>query len=162
MLTILTLGDETLYKKCSLVADIDRGITDFTSVMIDTMLENKGIGLAAPQVGDLKKIFVCRAPGDKPRVFVNPEIIRTSEIQGPYEEGCLSIPGVWSDVIRPLEITIQAWNESGKPFTIDADGILARIILHEMDHLKGVLLIDHLNEKKRSRIIKTFEKKRKK
>ena len=162
MLEILTLGDETLRKRCTLVADIDKRIENFTAAMIESMVQSEGIGLAAPQVGDLRKIFVSNAPGDKIRVFVNPEIIMTSEIQAPYEEGCLSIPGFYSDVVRPVSIKVQAWNEFGKLFALDADGILARVILHEMDHLKGVLFIDHLNEKKRSRIEKMFYRKLKK
>ena len=162
MLEILTLGHETLRKRCTLVSDFDKCIEDFTTLMIESMLQAQGIGLAAPQVGDLKKIFVANAPGDKIRVFINPEIIMTSESLGSREEGCLSIPGFYADIIRPISIKVQAWNEIGRLFTLDADGILARVILHEMDHLKGVLFIDHLNEKKRSRIEKMFFRKKKK
>ncbi|MDY7029734.1 MAG: peptide deformylase, partial [Spirochaetota bacterium] len=86
----------------------------------------------------------------------------TSQEQLPYEEGCLSIPGVWGDVIRPQAITVQAVNEKGKPFRIDADGILARVIQHEMDHLKGVLFIDHLEENARNKLLKIYDRKQRK
>lgn len=156
---IITLGDETLTKPATLVADIDKGIADFTAAMLETMMKGNGIGLAASQVGYLKRIFVCHFQGDIPRVFINPEILRTSNDQETFEEGCLSIPGIYADVVRPEEITVQAWDEKGKPFTIDADGLLARVIQHEMDHLRGVLFIDHLNPKKRERVVKQYYRK---
>ncbi len=158
MLNILTFPDELLTKKAALVTNIDRKISDFTNAMLKTMYKGRGIGLAAPQVGDLKAVFVCHAQDDIPRVFINPEITGTSNKQVSYEEGCLSIPGIYADILRAEEITVQAWDEKGKPFTIDAEGILARIIIHEMDHLKGMLFIDRVNEKKRQRLINTYNK----
>ena len=126
--------------------------------MIDAMHESDGIGLAGPQVGVEKRLFVCHVPDDEPRVFINPDIIGTSQELSPYEEGCLSIPGVYSEIIRPNSITVQAWNLEGKPFRMEVSGILARVIQHEMDHLKGVLFIDHLTEKKRQRIVSQYER----
>ncbi len=158
MLEILTLGSDLLRKKCATVAVFDKKLEDLAVAMIDAMHESDGIGLAGPQVGVEKRIFVCHVPDDDPRIFINPDIIGTSEELSPYEEGCLSIPGVYSDVIRPVSITVQAWNLAGRPFKMTAEGILARVIQHEMDHLKGVLFIDHLNEKKRQRIITQYEK----
>jgi len=157
----MTLGkdDRILRAQCSVVPDIDGSIKDFSLAMIETMHAGNGIGLAAPQVGDLSRLFVVHVQGDTPRVFINPEIIGTSMETVPYEEGCLSIPGLYYDVTRPAEITIQAWDENGRPFTLDADGILARVIQHEYDHLKGTLFIDHLSEKQRSRLLTVYNRK---
>lgn len=158
MLDIKILGDDVLKKQASLVPKVDRQIKDLIEAMFETMHEGKGVGLAAPQIGELKRLFVCHATDDKPRVFINPEIIATSEEQNIYEEGCLSIPDVWADVLRPAWITVQARDENGKLFTLEATGFLARVIQHEIDHLNGVLFIDRINEKKRQRILKTFGK----
>jgi peptide deformylase len=98
---------------------------------------------------------------DVPRVFINPSIIETSEELVKYEEGCLSIPGLYADVIRPKTVRIQAWNEKGRPFTLTADGILARVILHEYDHLEGTLFIDRISEVKRNRILAKLAKAKK-
>lgn len=144
------------------ILDIDGKIAGLAEAMLESMYNGDGIGLAGPQVGVLKQIFVCHAQNDQPRVFINPQIIATSQEQLPYEEGCLSIPGVWGDVIRPQAITVQAVNEKGKLFRIDADGILARVIQHEMDHLKGVLFIDHLDEDARNRLLKIYGRKQRK
>lgn len=159
MLEIVTLGDDVLHKHAAVVADIDRKIVDLTDGMIEAMHAGKGIGLAGPQVGELKRLFVAHVQGDEPRVFINPQIVATSEEQVTYEEGCLSIPGIYADVVRPAEVTVQAWNQRGRPFTIDVDGLLARVVQHEIDHLNGVLFIDLLNEKKRQRIINQYNKK---
>jgi peptide deformylase len=158
MLDILTLGNEVLRKKCASIAVFDKKLEDLTVAMIDAMHESDGIGLAGPQVGVEKRLFVCHVPDDEPRVFINPDIIGTSQELSPYEEGCLSIPGVYSEIIRPNSITVQAWNLEGKPFRMEVSGILARVIQHEMDHLKGVLFIDHLTEKKRQRIVSQYER----
>ncbi len=159
MLDIITLGNEILTQVADPVGDIDKSVEDFVSEMFEALYKGNGIGLAAPQVGILKKIFVCHAQGDKPRAFINPEIIRTSPEEVLYEEGCLSIPGIWADVRRPGSITVQAFDITGKPFTIDADGILARVIQHEYDHLKGILFIDRLSELKKQRALKAYQKK---
>lgn len=158
MLRILTLGDERLTRRAALITDIDRIIAELSQGMIDAMHEGNGIGLAGPQVGELKRLFVCHVTGDMPRVFINPEIIQTSQELVTYEEGCLSIPGIFADVVRPELVTIQAWNEKGRPFRIDADGLLSRVIQHELDHLNGILFLDHVSEKKRQRLVKLYSK----
>ena len=158
MLDIKILGEEVLKKHSSLVPKVDRPVQDLIQAMFETMYEGKGVGLAAPQVGESKRLFVCHATDDKPRVFINPEIIATSEEQVIFEEGCLSIPNVYCDVLRPAWITVQARDENGKIFTLDARGYLARVIQHEIDHLNGMLFIDRINEKKRQRIMKNFKK----
>ena len=161
MLDIVTLGNDILRKKCATVAAFNTTLQDLMEAMVVTMREGNGIGLAGPQVSVEKRLFVCQVPDREPMFFINPELIGTSEEVFPYEEGCLSIPGIYSDVIRPSWIKVQAWNSNGRPFTLEADGILARVVQHEMDHLKGILFIDHLNEKKRMRLIKTYEKRMK-
>ncbi|HAK44538.1 MAG TPA: peptide deformylase [Spirochaeta sp.] len=159
---VVTVGsayEEILHKQAAVVADIDERIVRLTQEMIDSLSIHKGIGLAGPQVNEQLRLFVTHATGDIPRVFINPEITMTSNDLVPYEEGCLSVPGIYADVMRSEEIQIQAWNENGKPFTLDADGILARVILHEYDHLRGRLFIDKLSEKKRERLMKTYNRK---
>ena len=161
MLDIVTLGDDVLREKAALIADINEEIADLAAKMIEILDTGIGVGLAGPQVGVSKRIFVTKAPGDIARVFINPEIIFTSQEQGKYEEGCLSIPGIYAEVIRPLAVSIQAWNLKGKPFRIDDDDYLARIIQHENDHLNGILFPDRLKDKQRERVLKIYEKKRK-
>jgi peptide deformylase len=158
VLEIKTLGDEVLKKQAALVPKVDRNIQDLVQGMFEAMEKGNGLGLAAPQVGELKRLFVTRIPEDTPRVFINPEILATSEEQISYEEGCLSIPGLYAEVTRPSWVTVQARDEKGKLFTIDVSGLLARVVQHELDHLNGVLFIDRLPEKKRQRIIKSYKK----
>ena len=152
---ILTLGDDLLRQKAepvTLDSDKDQWIAVYQD-MLAALKKGKGVGLAGPQVGLMRRIFIVNIDGDVPRFFINPSIIETSPETAKYEEGCLSVPGVWADVIRPKFVKVQAWNEKGRPFTIEAGGLLARVILHEYDHLEGVLFIDRLSELKRKRIL---------
>ena len=126
--------------------------------MLKALETGKGIGLAGPQVGLMKRIFVVNIEGDIPRIFINPSILETSQETCKLEEGCLSIPEIYADVVRSREIKVQAWNEKGRPFTLQASGILARVILHEYDHLEGILFLDRLTEAKRNRLMAKFEK----
>ncbi|MDR3146419.1 MAG: peptide deformylase [Treponema sp.] len=155
---IITLGNELLRRKAEPVGRIDGRYKRIAEEMIEALRAGKGVGLAGPQIGLAERIFVVEIQGDEPRVFINPSIIETSRETVKYEEGCLSLPGVWADVIRPASVRIQAWNERGRPFTLEADGILARVILHEYDHLEGVLFIDRLSEVKRNRILAKLDK----
>jgi len=157
MLNIVTLGDERLGKHSILVPDFDGEIESLIEQMFETMHANKGVGLAAVQVGKLIRLFITDVPKDAPRVFINPEVIETSVDQGSFEEGCLSIPEVNTDVIRPMQVQLQAWNVKGRPFSMDADDLLARVIQHEVDHLNGVLFIDRIDPKKRERLVKQYE-----
>lgn len=159
MLNILTLGDPLLKKTSALVPDINANIGTLAGEMFDAMERARGLGLAAVQVGELIRLFITLVPRDKPRVFINPDILETSIEEVPYEEGCLSIPGLNADVNRPASVRIQAWNEKGRPFTVDVDGLLARVILHEFDHLNGILFIDRLEAKKRARLITEYQEK---
>lgn len=159
MYNIVTLGDAVLKRNSIMVPDIDDEIKYFIEGLFDTMYEGKGIGLAAVQVGKPLRLFITHSPKDMPRVFINPEIVETALEEDIYEEGCLSIPGINADVTRPYAVKIQAWNERGKPFTLDADGLLARVIQHEYDHLNGILFVDRLNNKKRERLLKSYKRK---
>lgn len=152
---------DILRQKTVPVTDFDANLAQLAREMITTMVDGRGIGLAAPQVGSLLSLFIA-LDDEKPLVFVNPEIIGTSLELVPYEEGCLSIPGMYEEVIRPEAVVIQAYNEKGRPFKRECDGLLARIIQHELDHLKGVLFIDHIGEMKRNRLLKQYEKNLKK
>ena len=159
---IVTIGAKVLEEKAAVVAKIDDKIKRLSTEMIEIMRKGRGVGLAAPQIGISTRMFVCEIQGDKPRVFINPEIISTSQETVLFEEGCLSIPGVYADVSRPESVIIQAWNEDGKPFTLEASGYLGRVIQHEYDHLNGRLFIEYLDPKKRERLLKQYYKKKKK
>ena len=158
MLNIVTLGDGRLRKHSIVVPEFDGGIQSLAEQMLETMHIHKGVGLAAVQVGKMIRLFVTDLPKDMPRVFINPEIVETSLDQVTYEEGCLSIPDINADVVRPTQVRVQAWNLKGRPFSLDADDLLARVILHEIDHLNGVLFIDRVNPKKRDRLVRQYEK----
>jgi peptide deformylase len=156
MLNIITLGDEQLRKHSIVVPELDGTVHTLIEQMFESMRANKGIGLAAVQVGNLYRLFITEIAGDKPRVYVNPEILETSLEQVSYEEGCLSIPGVEAEVVRPQRVRVQAWNERGRPFSLDAEDLLARVIQHEYDHLNGVLFIDRIDPKKRERLVRLY------
>ena len=158
MLEVITIGNEILKEKAALVSDINEDTEKFVQEMIETMENKSGIGLAAPQVAVKKRVFITNAPGDILRVFINPDIILTSQELDDYEEGCLSVPGVYANLTRPEAVTIQAWDLKGKVFRLDADGILARVIQHELDHLNGILFPDRLSEKQRERVLKMYER----
>ncbi|MFW5788607.1 MAG: peptide deformylase [Spirochaetota bacterium] len=149
--------DELLRAASNKVADIDEEIASLADAMVEKMHTARGIGLAGVQVGYLHRMFVTHVEGDKPRVFINPTIIETSVEQSDYDEGCLSIPAIYADVTRPEAVRVQAWNERGRPFTIDADGLLARVIQHENDHLNGVLFIDYLTEEVRDTVMASYD-----
>ena len=157
MLPIIKLGDTTLTKHSVVVPDINGDIASLVSDMFEAMDRARGVGLAAVQVGKLLRIFVTHAQGDGPRVFINPDILETSIEVVPMEEGCLSIPGLYTDVMRPSSVRVQAWNLKGRPFSLTADGYLARVIQHEYDHLNGVLFIDRIDPKKKQRLLAGYE-----
>lgn len=137
-------GDDVLRKKCRKVDEIDNRLLTLIKDMIETMYEAEGVGLAAPQVGILKRLFVVDI-GEGPMVFINPEILETSGTQTD-EEGCLSLPGETEEVVRPNYVKARALNEKGEEFEIEAEELLARAILHEYDHLNGTLFIDRVKK----------------
>jgi len=158
---IITLGNEILRQKAEKIAEINDDIKNLAQSMLEILKRDNGIGVAGPQVGVGKRIFVTCIQNDIERVYINPSILETSLETSKFEEGCLSVPGVYSNVVRPSAIKIQAWNEKGRPFTMETSGLLARVILHELDHLDGVLFLDHLPESKRDKLIEKYEKSRK-
>lgn len=141
------------------VEEINEEIRALVDEMFDTMVKSDGIGLAAPQIGKSIRLFVVRADDGIKRVFINPQIIATSQEMCSYEEGCLSIPKYYDDVIRPERVTVQARNENGRRFTLEADGLLARVIQHEYDHLEGILFIDRIAPEKKAKVEEKFRKK---
>jgi peptide deformylase len=162
MLDIVTLGDEVLKEKCTPVKTFDNGLRLLVDAMFETLVEADGVGLAAPQVGILKRLFVVEIRDEVKQAFINPQIIQTSVETCVMEEGCLSIPGIWHDVTRPEKITVQAQGVDGKPFTVTAEGLYARTIQHEYDHLDGVLFIDHLGKEEEEKIVASYERKHRK
>ncbi|MBQ6566981.1 MAG: peptide deformylase [Treponema sp.] len=159
---IYKIGDDILRQKCEPVQpeEINDEFRATLDEMFRTMTSAYGVGLAAPQVGIAKRFFVMRSDDDVNRVFINPEIIKTSGDLTDYDEGCLSIPGVSETIMRPSTISVTALNERGRHFTInDATGLLARIIQHENDHLNGILYIDRGDEAFKEKTIESFKKK---
>jgi len=157
---ILTLGNEILRQKADNVKKIDEKTENLAKQMLEILVRDKGVGLAGPQLGIMKRIFVVCVKDDIERVFINPSILETSHETCKFEEGCLSVPGIYADVIRPESIKVQAWNEKGRPFTLETGGLLARVILHEYDHLDGVLFLDRLTENKKKMLVAKYEKKK--
>ncbi len=158
MLSIITIGDPLLAKTSALVPDINADVRKLVEQMFETM-GTRGVGLAAVQVGTPVRLFVTRAPRDGLRVFVNPDILETSLEEEKFEEGCLSVPGLYTDIVRPASVRVQAWNEKGRPFTLTVDGILARVVQHELDHLNGILFVDRLDAKRRKRLLASYDEK---
>ncbi len=159
---ILNAGVEeelaVLRKKSVPVEEFNDELSDFIDIMIESMKASKGIGLAAPQIGDNRRIFVCSIDDKESLVFINPEIIETSMEISVYEEGCLSLPGIYADIERPEKVKVQAWNRKGRPFKMEAEGLMATCVQHELDHLNGVLFVDYLPEKKKLKCFKKLEK----
>ena len=149
-LDIHTLGDRVLRQPAKRISKVDASVRDLARDMLRSMYTARGIGLAAPQVGVHKQLLVidldienAAAP---PLVLINPEITGTSASVETYEEGCLSIPGVYLDVVRPSAIQLSYRDEMGRPRTMKTDGLMARCIQHEMDHLNGVLFVDRVTD----------------
>ena len=158
---IVHLGNPVLREKSLPVEEVNDEIRSMIAEMFDLMIEAQGVGLAAPQVGKLLRMFVIIADDEIRRVFINPQIIATSQNLVPYEEGCLSIPKVYENIMRPEKITVNALNEKGKPFTLEADGLLARIIQHEYDHLDGIVFIDRGDPDFKKKTEESFERREK-
>jgi peptide deformylase len=139
--TIREIGDDVLVKNCKEVKEITPRIKELVEDMFETMYEANGVGLAAPQVGILKRIFVIDVTGEDPMVFINPEILETSGEQTGYE-GCLSVPGKSGVVTRPNYVKAKAFDLEGNEFIIEGEELLARAILHENDHLNGTMYVE--------------------
>jgi peptide deformylase len=144
--SIRIVGDPVLRQKAAEVTDIDGRLAAIVDGMTGALAEAHGLAVAAPQVGVLKRVFVYDMhEGDGPQVLINPAI-RESSGEWAYEEGCLSVPGLAWEIIRPKEVHLTGLDLDGNEVSFDADELLARMFQHELDHLDGVLLLDHLDE----------------
>jgi peptide deformylase len=162
---ILVIPDPKLRQVAAHVSHVDDSIRVLADDMLETMYEAPGIGLAAPQIGVLKRVVVVdvakrrdEEAAPSPMVLINPAVTWTSEEKSTYEEGCLSIPEFYEEVERPAVIRVEFLDRDGLPREIEADGILATCIQHEIDHLNGVLFIDYISRLKRARVMRKFEK----
>ncbi len=163
---ILILPDKRLRLVSKPVAKIDAATRQLVEDMFETMYDAPGIGLAAIQIGEARRVVTMDlAKKDeegettpRPRVFINPEIVSSSEEFSVYEEGCLSIPEYYEEVERPAQVRIRFTDLDGKAHEEDADGLFATCIQHEIDHLNGVLFVDYLSKLKRDRVLKKFTK----
>lgn len=140
--SIRKIGDELLRKKSKKIEQIDARIQILLDDMLETMYESNGVGLAAPQVGILKRVVVIDI-GEGPVFLINPEIIKS---EGSYidEEGCLSIPGEQGPVERPYKVTVKALDRNGKEIVVEGEELMARALCHEIDHLDGILYVDKI------------------
>jgi len=149
-LTIHTLGDQVLRQSAKRISKVDESVRDLARDMLRSMYSSSGIGLAAPQIGVHKQLLVIDLDPDNaaspPMVLINPEIRSFGSTIDTYEEGCLSIPGVYLNVVRPSVVEVSYRDELGRPQRIKADGLLSRCIQHEMDHLNGVLFVDRVTD----------------
>jgi peptide deformylase len=158
MLEIYTIGEEILRKKAKKVEKFDSALELLINAMFEKMDEADGVGLAAPQVGVDLRIFVIDDHRGVRKAFINPEIIETSMEECSMEEGCLSIPGVYTYLTRSKKVTVQAQDVNGKTFRVEGDDLLARAIQHENDHLNGILFVDRLDEKTKLKVLKSYER----
>ncbi len=154
LLNILRYPDSRLHKVAKPVAVFDERLKRLVVDMAETMYEAPGVGLAASQVDVHEQLIVIDTSETKSdlRVFINPEILWASEEKKIYDEGCLSVPGVYDGVERPARVKVRALDVDGKAFEVDADGLLAVCVQHEMDHLKGKVFVEYLSPLKRNRI----------
>ncbi len=169
-LPILETPDPVLRKISTPVEAVDDALRVLVADMFDTMYDAPGIGLAAIQVGVPKRVLVMDLaepeeeggePVRQPRVFINPEILAHSDEEVPYTEGCLSVPDQYAEVLRPNHVRARWLDERGVSHEEDLDGLLAICLQHEMDHLEGILFIDHLSRLKRDMVLKKLAKARK-
>lgn len=165
LLPILTAPDPRLKKKSLPVEAVDDGVRQLMDDMLATMYDAPGIGLAAPQVGVLKRVIVLDIDREEaktgPLFMANPEIIEASDEDASYEEGCLSVPEHYSDVVRPAKVTVRYLDRDGKAQELPCEGLLSTCVQHEIDHLDGILFIDHISALKRNIILRKLLKARK-
>ena len=160
LLKIELLGSDVLRRRADEVEKPDAELSRLIDDMFETMYDAKGIGLAAPQVGVSRRVIVVDV-GDamvQPFALLNPRIVSSSPRTERAEEGCLSIPGVAAPVERPATVVVEGEDRDGKPLRVEADGLLARCLQHEIDHLDGVLFIDRLSPLKRNMLLRRFKK----
>ncbi|GJE76825.1 MULTISPECIES: peptide deformylase [Methylorubrum] len=159
---LVILPDAQLRLVSEPVTEITNEIRTLAADMVETMYDAPGVGLAAVQIGVLKRVVTIDASKDEtarnPTVYLNPEIVWSSEEKRVYDEGCLSIPDYYGEVERPDRVRVRYMNLDGQIVEQEADGLLATCLQHEIDHLNGVLFIDHLSKLKRDRVLKKFTK----
>jgi peptide deformylase len=159
---ILILPDQRLRAVAEPIEKVDDEVKQLAADMLETMYDAPGIGLAAPQIGELRRIVVMDVAKEgqtpEPLVMINPEILKYSDETVVTEEGCLSIPEIYYEVERPSEVTVRYTDLEGKSVERDATDRLAICVQHELDHLDGVLYIDYLSRLKRDRVLKKFQK----
>ena len=165
LLPILTAPDPRLKKKSLPVAAVDSEVRQLMDDMLETMYAAPGIGLAAPQVGALKRVIVLDIDREEtktgPLFMANPEVVEASDEDVTYEEGCLSVPDHYSDVARPAAVRVRYLDREGKKQELACEGLLATCVQHEIDHLDGILFIDHISSLKRNMILRKLLKARK-
>jgi peptide deformylase len=165
VLPIIVAPDPRLKKKAEPVAAVDDETRGLMDDMLETMYAAPGIGLAAPQVGVLKRVIVVDVAreGEKPQpmALANPEILWESDDTNTHEEGCLSLPDMYDEVIRPSRVGVRYLDRDGTQREIEADGLLATCIQHEIDHLNGTLFVDHISSLKRNMILRKLQKRKK-
>ncbi len=165
IMPILVAPDPRLKTKAKTVEKVDGEIRRLMDDMLETMYNARGIGLAAPQVGVSRRVIVIDVAGEdedpNPIRMANPEIVWASEEEELREEGCLSLPEQYAEVVRPVEVKIRYLDYQNEIREIDADGLLGLCIQHEMDHLEGTLFVDHLSNLKRNMILRKLQKARK-
>jgi peptide deformylase len=163
--TIIIAPDPRLKKKSKPVVSVDAETRQLMDDMLETMYAAPGIGLAAPQVGVLKRVIVLDIDREEvktgPLVMANPEIVEASDDDATYEEGCLSVPEHYSDVVRPATVTVRYLDRDGATKEMACEGLLATCVQHEIDHLDGILFIDHISSLKRNMILRKLLKARK-
>ena len=161
-LPILIHPDPRLKKVAAPVDDLSDSLRTLADDMLTTMYEAPGIGLAAIQVGEPRRLLVIDVAGKDedpaPMVFINPEIVARGDQPSVYEEGCLSIPDYYAEVERPAAVTVTYQDLAGERKEMEADGLLATCLQHEIDHLNGVLFIDHISKLKRDMVVRKFTK----
>ena len=141
-------------KVAETITDIDGKLAQLADDMLSTMYDEPGIGLAAPQVGVQRRLFVYDI-GEGPKTLINPEVTE-SRGEWTYEEGCLSVPGLFWEIVRPKEVHLRGLDLDGNEVSIEADELLGRLFQHEMDHLNGVMVVDHLDKETRKKALKTL------
>lgn len=156
LLTLHLLGSPVLRQESAQVPGVDEETRKFIDDMFETMAAAKGVGLAANQVGVARRMAVIDAEGQR-FAMINPRIV-SAEGRDTAEEGCLSIPDIYGDVTRPARVVLEALDRDGKPFRLEAQGLVARAIQHEIDHLDGILFLDHLGSLRRAMLLKRFRK----
>jgi peptide deformylase len=156
------LGSPVLRQRSTPVAAVDDEVRRLVDDLFDTMRAAKGVGLAANQIGVARRVAVVDVGADQPPplVLINPRIVAASELTETAEEGCLSIPDIYGEVERPLAVTLEALDRDGRPYRTEVSGFKARAVQHEIDHLDGVLFLDHLSAVKRGLLLAKWKKSR--